>query len=273
MIIKMMEEKVRYYSSDLFDGNFPFLSLNEDSMLLNNVSVTIVKSEDSAYHIELIKSSLGNTPAIAENNANSISFPTTQKDSVFYFPKGFPISGNNKFRNQRVTVVIEVPVGKKIMIDRSIDRYSEFDINLNRRREWKIDKDNRWDYTYSWRHNVQYIMTDRGLERTDKKEEQEDDERIKKSKTFKLKADDNGVEIEGDLENGKGTYRYKKSGNNEKMEIDTIKPAAPKPLKPAKPSEDGKITSSENKNEHKKIAGKITSENLRLPFLFLTTGR
>ncbi len=275
MLIKVMDGKVRYYSSDWFDGDFPFLSLNEDSMLLNTVRLKVVKSEDSLYHIKLVKLSLGNTPASAENNANSISFPITQKDSVFYFPKGFPISSTNKFRNQKIMAIVEVPVGKKIMIDGSVDRYDWFDVNFNRRRGWNIDWDDRWDNSYSWEDNVQYIMTNDGLERTDRKDDN-NDKKLKNGK-FKLKADENGVEIEaeGELEDGKGTYRYKKNGDNEKIEIDTVKPAAPaspNPPKSPKPDE-RKITSSENKNDYERAAGRSNSEYLHTPFLFLATGR
>lgn len=276
MFIKVMDGKVRYYSSDWFDGDFPFLSLNEDSMLLNTVRLKIVKSEDSVYHIKLVKLSLGNTPASAENNASSINFPITQKDSLFYFPKGFPISSNNKFRNQQVMAVVEVPVGKKIMIDGSIDRYDWFDVNFNRRRGWNIDWNDKWDNSYSWSNNVQYIMTNDGLQRTDAKDEGKKGEKKLKNGKFKLKADDNGVEIEaeGELEDGKGTYRYKKSSGNEKVEIDTVKPAepaAPRPPKSPKPAE-RKITTSDDEKE-KEVAGKSISEDLHTPFLFLTTGR
>jgi len=278
MLIKVMDGKVRYYSSDWFDGDFPFLSLNEDSMLLNTIRLKVVKSEDSVYHIRLVKLSLGNTPAIAENNANSISFPITQKDSVFYFPKGFPVSSANKFRNQQVMAIVEVPVGKKIKIDGSIDRYDWFDINFNRRRGWNIEWNDRWDNSYSWEDNVQYIMTNTGLERTDRKEEiKEDDTKKLKNGKFKLKADDNGVEIEaeGELEDGKGTYRYKKNSNGEKTEVDTIKtstPASPKPVNTPKPAE-RKITASDKANEGEKVVGRRISEDLHTPFLFLTTGR
>ena len=55
MLIKVIDGKVKYYSSDWFDSKFPFLSLNEDSMFLNAVRLKIVRSDDSAYHIKLVK--------------------------------------------------------------------------------------------------------------------------------------------------------------------------------------------------------------------------
>ncbi|MFT3704118.1 MAG: PspC domain-containing protein [Agriterribacter sp.] len=280
MVIKVADGKMKYYSSDWFDGDFPFLSLNEDSMLLNNVRVKVVKSNDSSYHIRMAKFARGNTPAIAEANASSIRFAVTQNDSVIVLPKGFPISSNNKYRSQQILTVVEVPVGKKIMIDRSVDWYDWFDINVDRRRGWNIDWDDRWDNSYSWENNVQYIMTADGLERTDKKDDdKDDDEKVNlKNGKLKIKADDNGVEIEaeGQTDDGKGTYRYKKNKDGEKMQIDTIaKPEKPTPpVKPSGSAEKKTTVSIENESKDKEEkTAKYDSEEQHTPFLFLATGR
>ncbi|MBN8859024.1 MAG: PspC domain-containing protein [Sphingobacteriales bacterium] len=280
MFIKVMEGKVKYYSSDLFQSDFPFLSLNEDSMFLNTVRLKIVKSEDSAYHIRLVKLSLGNTPAIAENNAGSISFPITQKDSVMYFPKGFPVSSANKFRNQQVIAIVEVPVGKKIMIDGSVDRYDWFDINFNRRRGWNIDWNNRWDNSYSWDDNILYIMKDSGLERADKVAEGEGKVKLKKGKVT-MKANDGSVEIEaeGELENDKGndkgTYRYHQRDGKEKTKADSTPPPPPalkQPDAPVKPA-DRKISVIEKDNKAGRAVTRPEKEERHTSFLFLTMGR
>lgn len=274
MVIKVMDGKVKYYSSDWFNGDFPFLSLNEDSMLLNTVRVNVVKSEDSAYHIKLVKLSLGNTPAIAENNAGSINFPITQKDSVVYFPKGFPVSSKNKFRNQQVIAIVEVPIGKKIMIDESVNDYDWFNINFNRRRNWNVDWKDRWDNSYSWDDNVQYIMTDSGLKRTDKRSDDDEKTKLKKGK-FKMKADENGVEIEveGEPQNDGGKYRYNRPNGEENIKIDTVAPPAPIPPKaPVKPAE-RKISIVEKQKKSDKIVLQSEREERHTSFLFLTMGR
>ncbi|MBX3240713.1 MAG: PspC domain-containing protein [Chitinophagaceae bacterium] len=241
MVIKVDETKLRYYTSDLFDSDFPFLSQNEDSMLLNTIRVKLVKSEDTAYHIKLVKFARGNTPAAAENNAASINFSTKQHDSIITLPKGFPVSKKNKFRNQQVMVVVEVPVGKKIMVDRGVNWYNWFNINVDRRRGVNIDWDDKWDNSYSWKNNVSYIMTESGLERTDKKPEEEKGKL--KSGKFKLKADENGVEIEaeGELENEGGRYRYRRQTQPVKPEKPETVPPPPKPAAP--------VTSVSNESE------------------------
>ncbi len=208
LVVKVAGSKVKYYESDWFNGDFPFLSLNEDSMLLNTVRVKIVKSDDSAYHIQAVKFARGGTPAIAENNASKISFPINQVDTTVYLPRGFAISQDNKFRNQQVMVVVEVPVGKKIMIDKSVDWYDWFDINVDRRRGWNIQWEEKWDNSYYWNNNVQYIMTDGGLEKVGNKEE--DTINKLKSGKLKMKADGNGIEIQAEGETkDDGGYRYK----------------------------------------------------------------
>lgn len=274
MFIKVMDGKVKYYSSDWFDSDFPFLSLNEDSMFLNTVRLKIVKSEDSAYHIKLVKVSLGNTPSIAENNAGSINFPVTQKDSLVYFPKGFPVSNKNKFRNQQVIAIVEVPVGKKIMIDESVNDYDWFNINFNRRRGWNVDWDDRWDNSYSWEDNVPYIMTESGLKRTDKPDNSGEKSKLKNGK-FKMKADKDGVEIEaeGELENNKGTYRYKQHDGKEQIELDTVTPPAPNPPSPPVKPADRKISIIEKEKKTDKVAMQSEKEERHTSFLFLTMGR
>lgn len=267
MIVKVTEGKVKYYSSDWFDGEFPFLSMNEDSMLLNTVRLKLVKSQDSGYHIRKVKFARGNTPAIAENNAANINFTVSQNDSIIALAKGFPVSKQNKFRNQQVLLVIEIPVGKKIMIDKSVDWYDWFDVNVDRRRGWNIDWDERWDNSYSWRNNVSYIMTPEGLERTEKNDEEKGN---LKSGKFRLKADDSGIEIEaeGEMDSGKGVYRYKKQGDS--IIIDEgKKPVPPKaPAEPPVPQRKASVSADGVQEE--KVVKARPKEDLHTPFLFLS---
>ncbi|MDX2047215.1 MAG: PspC domain-containing protein [Chitinophagaceae bacterium] len=192
MIVDVAEVQGKYYSTTWFDDDddFPFLSANEDSMLLNTVRIKVVKSNDSSYHVTNLKFARGTSPVAGEETAGKISFPITQKDSVLYLPKGFPISRESKFRNQQVLVVVEVPVGKMIKVDRSTDWYSWFTVNANYRRGINIQIDDDWDNSYWWERDVWYVMTENGLERVDKKDKDE--------------------ENNDDTEKKGGEYRYKK---------------------------------------------------------------
>ena len=166
-------------------------------------------------------------------------------------------------------MVVEVPVGKKIMIDKSVDWFDWFDINIDRRRRWNVDWDERWDNAYSWRNNVQYIMTGEGLERADKADENKG--KLKSGK-FRLKADDNGLEIEaeGEADNGRGTYRYKQHGDSITIEKGK-KPAPPKaPEQPVAPVPERKARVSADDDKAEKVVKAPVREDLHSPFLFLS---
>jgi hypothetical protein len=177
LIVKMDDSKPYYIddSEDWMGMNWrhrgPFFALTDDSLTLNTVRIDIIKSNDSAWHLERVRRSLGNNTAEARSLASQINFPVEQKDSVLSLSRGFAITPKQQFRNQKVLLVIEVPVGKKILMKRNLEDYKWFSINRKRWRnnginiEWD-DNDN--DYVNSWTAEVEYIMTENGLERTGK---------------------------------------------------------------------------------------------------------
>ncbi len=177
LIVKMDDSKPYYIddSEDWMGMNWrhrgPFFELTEDSLTLNTVRIDIIKSNDSAWHLNRVRRSLGNNTAEARSLASQINFPIEQKDSVLSLSRGFVITPNQQFRNQKVLLVIEVPVGKKILMKRNLEDFKWFTINRKRwgnngiNIEWD-DNDN--DYANSWTAEVEYVMTENGLERTNK---------------------------------------------------------------------------------------------------------
>lgn len=211
LLIKVTEGQVKYYGSDWFgfDDDFPFFSKNEDSIMMNTVRVKLIKSSDSFYHVYAVKFSNGNNPAIAENHASNIKFDVSQTDSTLYLPKGFTITQKDKFRNQQVMLVTEVPVGKRIQIDRSVDRYNWFTIDMNRRRGWNMGWDERWDNAYYYNSNREYIMTQDGLDEINK-------EKVNTRSRSRIRNNDviPNTEDNNDAEDKRGGYRYKGNKNN-----------------------------------------------------------
>lgn len=216
LMVDLGETYGRYYDMTWFDGDdgneLPALSADEDSMLLNTVRIRIMKSKDSAYHTSLVKLARGNSPLQAEQTAEKISFPVKQNDSILYLPKGFGISKESKFRNQQVLVVIEVPVGKAIRIDHSVDWYAWFNINAGRRGLNIEMDDDYFNYNdYSWRNDIWYVMTDKGLERMDKKDRDSHE---------RDESDGNRDWNSDDRKDG-GEYRYRKDGDTIDIKIDS----------------------------------------------------
>lgn len=152
----------KYYSNDWFDwdNDWPLFGENLDSILLNTVRIDVVKSNDNDFHMTKVKFSRAKDPVIARNIAEKISFPVTQNDSVLYLPKGFSISKTERWRAQQVLLILQVPVGKKFYLDKSISRYNWFEVRYNHR--GGIDIEDNWDRTYWVESGKEYIMTPDG---------------------------------------------------------------------------------------------------------------
>jgi len=230
LVIRANEGRPNYYddNDDWFDfhwqHNGMFYSMNADSISLNTVRLNLVKSPDSSYHVQLAKFSRGNNTSEARSLADQIVFTVRQADSILYLPNSFTVTRHQSFRNQQVLVTVAVPVGKRILVHKSVDEFEWFNINLNRRHfrwnnrrwndSWNDDgsEDSYWGNTYPWDSNTEYIMTNDGLSRMDKKVEEGDDNK-----------DDRGSD-KGDG----GGYRYRshknkvEDSNRSKKTSDTI---------------------------------------------------
>jgi phage shock protein PspC (stress-responsive transcriptional regulator) len=219
MVVKVAEGNFKVYGRMFrMDG---LLSMTDDSIYLNNVRVRISKSPDSLYHSYVIKSSHAGDDDAALRNAKEITYSVNQQDSVLYLSRGFAVQKGTRFRNQNVMITIQVPVGKRIQIDRSVNRKLNWFHMDGRHDDWNED----WEEYQSWMDNVEYIMTVGGLERVDKEEEFSGEtgetdamEEFKKSKEqLRKEIEEQQKELEekkkelekaGDSTN---TYRYKTS--------------------------------------------------------------
>lgn len=222
MTVQVASSNIRYYGSDWFgidsDEDWPIYGINQDTLMLNTVRVNVVKSPDSSFHLYKVKFGRGVNPLQARQIAERINFDIQVEDSVIILPKGFPISSNEKFRNQQVLVVLEVPVGKKVQLDESIDYYDWFTVNSGRR-GWNARYDEDWERSYHWQSNREYVMTPDGLRATEELDQAE-----LKNGRFKLKIDEHGVDIEaeGNFENtdsSDGKYRYEEKKNVDSTKI------------------------------------------------------
>jgi phage shock protein PspC (stress-responsive transcriptional regulator) len=217
----------KYYGNDWFDmdwdEDWPFYGANQDTIRLNAVRINVAKSDDSAFHVVQVKFSRGNTPTDAQSLAQKINFQMTQRDSLLILPKGFAISQTEKFRNQQVMVVVEVPVGKRIFLDRSISKYSWFDVRYNNR--GGFDFDDEWDRIYGLETGKEYIMTTDGP----KKVESLDPEALKRGEYKELPWDHERGYYKKEPEpasptDSTGGYRYRNQGNDNKKDTPATKP-------------------------------------------------
>lgn len=218
-----------------FGRNSPFYFRTEDSVLLTTVRVRILKSDDSGYHVNLVKLSRGSSSSSARELANNIQFRAYQTDSTLHLPYGFSIARGDKFRNQQVLVEVSVPVGKRILVSSSVDDYHWFNIRPGRRhihwddsKDWNLELDEDIDDndSYSYSTNVEYVMTPTGLTRTDRQSIEDNDRNSRKRRRSDEDKDDEDDQPEyksrkSNDNKGGGGYRYKSPDA----------PAAPAPAK------------------------------------------
>lgn len=147
-------------------------SLTEDTLKISLVNIEFEKSEDSLYHVMVKKEALGRTDEEALSRVKQIQYNIIAADSVLDLPNGFAISRNSKYRFQNVDVIVQVPVGKSILLDPSVkEKLSSGRLTFNNgRRENNISWTNN-DLFRKYRSNVLYTMNKNGkLESADDKE-------------------------------------------------------------------------------------------------------
>jgi phage shock protein PspC (stress-responsive transcriptional regulator) len=208
LIVKVDDSKPFYIDSDWMGMNWrhkgPFFNLTEDSLTLNTVRVDIVRSKDSSWHLHREKLSRGNSSAEARNLASQIDFPIEQSDSLLTLARGFAITPKQQFRNQQVLVVIEMPIGKRILLKGNLDDYRWFNMNSKHWRNNGVDiewNDSDDDNANSWDTEVEYTMTENGLERTGKNYRDNDE---------KEEQNRNLLPDSSQKKNPNGDYRYHK---------------------------------------------------------------
>jgi hypothetical protein len=188
--------------------------------------VDVLKSKDNDFHVTKVKFSRGQDQIIARSLAEKITFQTTQNDSTLMLPKGFAISKAEKFRNQQVLMVLQVPVGKRFLLDKSVSHYDWFDIRYNRRGGFEIDDD--WNHTYWVESGKEYIMTPDGPKEVSKL----DQDALKRGE-YKEK-EYNNVDNEDDnrreekqpapqRDSSSGKYRYHNNQQDSKKDTAAIK--------------------------------------------------
>lgn len=166
LVFKEAENLVQVEES-FFDDD---VKLADDTVIINNYRVSVEKSNNDSFYLEVQRSARGRSISQARMLAQEISYPITQQDTVIYLPAGISIPRNSKFRDQRVRLIIRVPVNKQVEMDRRV---------RNHYRNWNFDWDNdfdnhRWDDDDSDdgdRHREVIKMTTDGVDQQSKERE------------------------------------------------------------------------------------------------------
>ena len=101
-----------WQNSDFNETDFFFRQNENKDLFVQAVSLDIVRSPDSLFHIEIEKSAYGKNMEKAKSLALPIAFNFKQIDNKIYMPNEIQIPNKKPFRGQSITATIQVPVGK-----------------------------------------------------------------------------------------------------------------------------------------------------------------
>ncbi len=149
----------------------PFEGTDEDSAVIRNITLHIVKASNDSFRVTMIKTACGNSRRNADTLASLINFNAEQKDSLLVIDQGITINKTNKFRNQHVVITVFVPVGKQIKINDRVNASSRISFNgpftNNADRDFEnIQFENLEE---GWNEGEWYTMTKDGLYTNDGK--------------------------------------------------------------------------------------------------------
>lgn len=239
----------RYYRSNSWFRFEPFANFDDDTVFIGNVRVRIEKSPTDSFQVGLIKMCNGDTRRDADTLAALINFNISQTDSILITDRAISINTKDKFRNQSVEVIVYVPVGHRIKINKNMS-YNRIRINGP---WWNNDDWYNWDNDndYYYKYGETYIMKEDGLYTLDGIPANKEND-YRKNWNSEYDEDENPSGILPQNQN----YRYNQNdkidslSNAKKLQIQQIQ-ASLDSLKKEKEKEDIRLKDSLNKAKEK----------------------
>lgn len=122
----------------VLEDRYSSISLDGDSIYMNDVRFYIHKSKTDSLEVKVVKEGSGKTIKNAINNAKMITYNYEINDSSVVLSNFLATIKENKIRGQQVKFKLYLPVGKSIYLDKSL-RHIIYDIdNVTRTRDRKM---------------------------------------------------------------------------------------------------------------------------------------
>lgn len=127
-------------------GSYYIGKKGSESRIFGKAELNIVQATGDQFEMYIIKKARGEDRKAATERAKAIDYKFVQKDSLITFDELFMVASNEKFRVQEVQVLIKVPRGKVIYLDRTM--YPFINDIENTTNTWDGDMiDRRWVMT------------------------------------------------------------------------------------------------------------------------------
>jgi phage shock protein PspC (stress-responsive transcriptional regulator) len=115
-----MRDESYYNSTFSIDDGFS-INDNNDTIRISRVNLDIIKADGDKFELVKIVRGRGANRREAEKNANAISYEIMQEDSLIKFSEDFLLPKGTRFRDQKVQMILKVPVGKSIYLANDMD--------------------------------------------------------------------------------------------------------------------------------------------------------
>jgi hypothetical protein len=103
------------------DNDYMIGENNGVKYLLGHAQLNIIKSQTDRIEIVIVKEAKGSNKASASDRAKNISYVVSQTDSLIEFDNLFKVNNADKFRVQDLSVILKLPIGKVIYLDKSLE--------------------------------------------------------------------------------------------------------------------------------------------------------
>lgn len=151
LILELGNDKYESFTDFEMDlDRMKMIKVDGDEILLGDPRLDIEKSNSDQFAIVIKKKARGKNQDEAQKNTEMIVYNFQQKDSVITFDPYYTLGDEGKWRNQEVDVVVKVPVGKTVYLDKNLVRVI-YDIE---------NVDNTWDGDMVGKY---WVMTEEGL--------------------------------------------------------------------------------------------------------------
>lgn len=121
-------------------GSWNILSNEDTSISFGRPALEIIRSVNDTFYISLVGTSRGKDRNQALNRAQSIRYQYLQNDSALLLDPYFFLPQKEKFRGQRLKIVVSVPKGKHIDLQRDADEY----LNIEQAWDWPREGNIQW---------------------------------------------------------------------------------------------------------------------------------
>lgn len=107
-----------------WDNNNNGIRFRDDTTIaISNLNLHFTNSPDSLFHLLIQKSAHGRNSRRAQQLAESLEFNYRQEGNVLLLPRDFILPKGHPFRNQKLSVEVQVPVGKVFKTEGIDDNY------------------------------------------------------------------------------------------------------------------------------------------------------